>query len=149
MIRAVWLLAIYVCRSMLYMTICCFHGFCIAANESMSEWKPSSPSMAAASNGMPSEAVIAGSQPGISSPTAGMPLLKSALSWVNLFCAAWNRNSELFPKQARSPEGNATRCSFRGYLRILHRPCRNTHTCPCRTPECSKACPDCGSAPLW
>ena len=26
---------------------------------------------------------------------------------------------------------------------------RNTHTCPCRTPECSRACPNCGSAPLW
>ena len=71
MIRAVWLLAIYVCRSMLHMITCRFHGFCIAANESMSEWKPSSPSMAAASKGMSSEAVIAGSQPGISSPTAG------------------------------------------------------------------------------
>lgn len=148
MIRAVRLLAIYVCRSMLYMITCRFHGFCIAANESMSEWKPSSPSMAAASNGMPSEAVIAGSPPGISSPTAGTHFLKRPLSWVNLFSADWNRNSELFPKQARSPEGNATRCSFRGCLRILHRPCRNTHTCPCRTPECSKACPDCGSAPL-
>ena len=149
MIRAVRLLAIYVCRCMVYMITCRFHGFCIAANESMSEWKPSSPSMAAASNGMPSEVIITGSPPGISSPTAGTHFLKRPLSWVNLFCADWNRNSELFPKQARSPEGNATRCSFRGCLRILHRPCRNTHTCPCRTPECSKACPDCGSAPLW
>ena len=71
MIRAVRLLAIYVCRCMVYMITCRFHGFCIAANESMSEWKPSSPSMAAASNGMPSAAVIAGSPQGISSPTAG------------------------------------------------------------------------------
>ena len=149
MIRAVRLLAIYVCRCMVYMITCRLHGFCIAANESMSEWKPSSPSMAAASNGMPSEVIIAGSPPGISSPTAGTHFLKRPLSWVNLFSADWNRNSELFPKQARSPDGNATRCSFRGCLRILHRPCRNTHTCPCRTPECSKACPDCGSAPLW
>ena len=82
MIRAVRLLAIYVCRSMVYMITCRFHGFCIAANESMSEWKPSSPSMAAASNGMPSEVIIAGTPPGISSPTAGMPLLKSTLSWL-------------------------------------------------------------------
>ena len=82
MIRAVRLLAIYVCRCMVHMITCRFHGFCIAANESMSEWKPSSPSMAAASKGMSSEAVIAGSQPGISSPTAGMPLLKSTLSWL-------------------------------------------------------------------
>lgn len=49
--HAVRLLAIYVCQSMLYMITCRFHGFCIAANESMSEWKPSSPSMAAAANG--------------------------------------------------------------------------------------------------
>ena len=48
----------------------------------MSEWKPSSPSMAAASNGMPSEVIIAGSPPGISSPTAGVPLLKSTSSWL-------------------------------------------------------------------
>ena len=82
MIRAVRLLAIYVCRCMVYMITCRFHGFCIAANESMSEWKPSSPSMAAASNGMPSEVIIAGTPPGISSPTAGMPLLKSTLSWL-------------------------------------------------------------------
>ena len=108
MIRAVRLLAIHVCRSMLYMTTCRFHGFCIAANESMSEWKPSSPSMAVASNGMPSEVIIAGSPPGISSPTAGTHFLKRPLSWVNLFSADWNRTSELFPKQARSPEGNAT-----------------------------------------
>ena len=67
---------------MVYMITCRFHGFCIAANESMSEWKPSSPSMATASNGMSSAAVIAGSPPGISSPTAGMPLLKSTLSWL-------------------------------------------------------------------
>ena len=53
MICAVRLLAIYVCRCMVYMITCRFHGFCIAANESMSEWKPSSPSMAAASNGLP------------------------------------------------------------------------------------------------
>ena len=82
MIRAVRLLAIYVCRSMLHMITCRLHGFCFAANESMSEWKPSSPSMAAASKGMSSEAVIAGSQPGISSPTAGVPLLKSPSSWL-------------------------------------------------------------------
>ena len=53
MIRAVRLLAIYVCRYMVYMITCRFHGFCIAANESMSEWKPPSPSMAAAANGLP------------------------------------------------------------------------------------------------
>ena len=82
MIRAVRLLAIYVCRCMVYMITCRFHGFCIAANESMSEWKTSSPSMAAASNGMSSEAVIAGLPPGISSPTAGVPLLKSTSSWL-------------------------------------------------------------------
>ena len=82
MIRAVRLLAIYVCRCMVYIITCRFHGFCIAANESMNEWKPSSPSMAAASKGMSSEAVIAGSQPGISSPIAGVPLLKSTSSWL-------------------------------------------------------------------
>ena len=82
MIRAVRLLAIYVCRCMVYMITCRFHGFCIAANESMSEWKTSSPSMAAASNGMSSEAVIAGLPPDISSPTAGTHLLKSTLSWL-------------------------------------------------------------------
>ena len=148
MIRAVRLLAIYVCRYMVYMITCRFHGFCIAANESMSEWKPSSPSMAAASNGMSSAAVIAGLPPGMTSPTAGMPLLKSTFSWVNLFCANWNRNSEPFPKQARSLDGKAIWYSFRGCLRIPHPPCRNTASLRCRTQGYSKACPNCGSAPL-
>ena len=38
---------------------------CIAAREFRSEWKPSSPSMAAASNGMLSDAVVGGISPGV------------------------------------------------------------------------------------
>ena len=38
---------------------------CIAAREFRSEWKPSSPSMAATSNGMLSDAVVGGISPGV------------------------------------------------------------------------------------
>mgnify|MGYP007049959250 FL=1 len=51
--------------------MCYSYCSCIAAREFRSEWKPSSPSMAAASNGMLSDAVTGGRSLGVFPSTVG------------------------------------------------------------------------------
>ena len=52
--------------------MCYSYCSCIAAREFRSEWKPSSPNMAAASNGILSDAVTGGRSPGVFPSVEGM-----------------------------------------------------------------------------
>ena len=52
--------------------VCYSYCSCIAAKEFRSEWKPSSPSMAAASNGILSDAVTGGKSPGVFPSAVGV-----------------------------------------------------------------------------